>query len=182
VVVIHPSGLPDIEWYQIIACGMRDGINHYLAENNITDPATLADIIAINNSDPDRFIPLGQARLEEAEYCDTSTEDETAAENDAATIAQTYLDDLFVANEVDALVTLDDTFTLEYGLAGYPAITVPRGGYDDWSPTSITLVGPSCSDAALIGYAYAYEQQGPHRLVPTLVEGPGVDATPESDA
>jgi Asp-tRNA(Asn)/Glu-tRNA(Gln) amidotransferase A subunit family amidase len=94
-------------------------------------------------------------------------------------MARTYLDDIFSTNDVDALVTLDDTYSLEYGLAGYPAITVPRGGYDDWTPTSITLIGPSCSDAALIGYAYAFQEQQPQRMVPTLTENPPVDATPE---
>ncbi|HET9659119.1 MAG TPA: amidase family protein [Thermomicrobiales bacterium] len=182
VVVIHPSGLPDLEWWQMIACGMRDGIDTYLRQNDIADPATLSDIIEFNNADPDRYMPLGQARLEEAQACELSTADDVALTKDAVTVAQTYLDDLFAANEVDALLTLDDTYSLEYGLAGYPAITVPRGGYDDWSPTSITFVGPSCSDATLIGFAYAFEQQGPHRLVPTLVEGGADQATPTPDA
>lgn len=182
VVVIHPSGLPDIDWWTLIACGMRDGIDTYLQQNNITSPATLADIITFNNSDPDRYMPLGQARLEEAETCEFTSSEDVAMTKDAITVAQTYLDDVFASNGVDALVTLDDTYSLEYGLAGYPAITVPRGGYDDWSPTSITFVGPSCSDANLIGYAYAFEQQGPHRLVPTLVEGVPSEGTPDDPA
>jgi amidase len=182
VVVIHPSGLPDVDWWQLIACGMREGIDTYLQQNNITSPATLADIIAFNNSDPDRYMPLGQARLEEAQTCELSNADDLAMTKDEVTVAQTYLDDVFASNEVDALVTLDDTYSLEYGLAGYPAITVPRGGYEDWSPTSITFVGPSCSDASLVGYAYAFEQQGPHRLVPTLVEGVPSQGTPVDPA
>ena len=137
----------------------------YYEQKQDTVSATLADIIAINNSNPDVYMPFGQARLEEAENCELSSADDTTQTDEAVTTAQAYLDDLFASNDVDALVTLDDTFSLEYGLAGYPAITVPRGGYDDWSPTSITLVGPSCSDATLIGYAYAYEQHGPHRLL-----------------
>jgi amidase len=182
VVVIHPSGLPETDWWHLIACGRRDGIDTYLQQNNISSPATLADIIDFNNSDPDRYMPLGQARLEEAQSCELSSADDVTMTNDAVAVAQAYLDDVFASNDVDALVTLDDTYSLEYGLAGYPAITVPRGGYDDWSPTSITFVGPSCSDADLIGYAYAFEQHGPHRLVPTLVEGPPVDATPNDPA
>lgn len=182
VVVLHPSGLPDSDWYQLLACGLRDGIDNYLKANNITDPGSLADIIAINNSNPDVYIPLGQARLEEAEDCQTSAADEAAQSASLTAMAQDYLNDLFISNGVDALVTLDDTYSLEYGLAGFPAITVPRGGYDDWTPTSLTFVGPSCSDAALIGFAFAFEQTGPHRMVPTLVESPPVDATPDSGA
>ena len=36
---------------------------------------------------------------------------------------------------------------------------------DDASPTNLTFVGPSCSDAELVGFAYAFEQTGAYRLV-----------------
>ena len=153
---------------------MRDGINAYLAENQISEPATLADIIAINNSDPDKYMPLGQARLEEAQYCELSAEEEAQLATDATQLAQTYLDDLLVSYELDALVSLDDSWSFQYGLAGYPAITVPRGLIGDWRG-GLTFIGAPFSDAALIAYAYAFEQTGPHRVVPNLVT-----ATPES--
>ncbi len=182
VVVLHPTGLPDTDWGQLISCGLRDGIDAYLAQNGIADPGSLADIIAMNDANPDVNIPLGQARLVEAEQCELTEADVTALANDITTAARTYLDDLFASNGVDALVTLDDTYSLEYGLAGYPAITVPRGGYDEWSPTSLTFVGPSCSDAALIGYAYAFEQTGPYRMQPVLVQTSETESTPGSGA
>lgn len=180
VVVVYTAGMPEVDWWQIIACGMRDGIDHYLQQNNLVDPGSLADIVAMNNSDPDRYMPLGQARLEEALACEVSAADETTMTNDAIAMAQAYLDDLIASNGVDALVTMDDTFSLEYGLAGNPAISVPRGSVDGYTPTSLTFVGPRCSDATLIGYAYAFEQTGPYRLVPALTSMPFVDATPES--
>ena len=67
IVVVQQPGMEEPEWWQVIACGMRDGINAYLAENQLQDPATLADIIAINSSDPERYMPLGQSRLDLAE-------------------------------------------------------------------------------------------------------------------
>ena len=96
-------------------------------------------------------------------------------------MAQSYIDGLISDNEVDALVTIDDSFSLEYGIAGYPAITVPRGSFDDASPTNLTFVGPSCSDAELVGFAYAFEQTGAYRLAPVLVSNPPLDATPVSE-
>lgn len=180
VIVIHPSGLPETEWWQLITCGMRDGIDAYLAENQLSDPGSLAEIIAINDSDPERYIPLGQARLEEAANCELSSAELTELATGIIGSAQMYLDDLFAANDIDALVTLDDTYSLEYGLAGYPAITVPRGGHDEYSPTSLTFVGLGCSDAALIGYAYAFEQTGPYRITPELVSQSEPAATPEN--
>jgi amidase len=177
VVIVYPPGMEEPEWWQVIACGLRDGINAYLAENQL-EPASLADIIAINNSDPEKYMPLGQARLEEAEYCDLSAEELAELTAGATEMAQAYLDDLLVANDIDALVSLDDSWSFQYGLAGYPAITVPRGLIGDWRG-GLTFIGPSCSDAALIGYAYAFEQTGPHRIVPNLVVIPA-EGTPAS--
>ena len=98
----------------------------------------------------------------------------------ATELAQGYIDDLMASNDLDALVSLDDSWAFQYGLAGYPAITVPRGLIGDWRG-GLTFIGTSCSDAQLVGYAYAFEQTGPHRIVPNLVVQP-VQATPESDA
>ena len=179
VVVVQQPGMDEPDWWHIIACGLRDGVNAYLAENQL-QPATLADIIAINNSDPDTYMPLGQARLEEAEDCALSTAEEAELTIDATMMMQTYIDDLLVSNDLDALVSLDDSWSLPYGLAGYPAITVPRGLIGDWRG-GVTFIGTSCTDAQLIGYAYAFEQTGPQRVVPNLVVA-SEDGTPESDA
>lgn len=178
VVVVHDPGMEEPDWWQIITCGMRDGVNAYLDENQFQDPATLADIIAINNSDPEKYMPLGQARLEEAEYCTVSAEEEEEMAAAATEIAQAHIDNLLVSNDVDALVSLDDSWSLHYGLAGYPAITVPRGLIGDWRG-GLTFLGTRCTDAQLIGYAYAFEQTGPYRVVPNLVAEP-VEASPES--
>lgn len=182
VVVVHPPGMADVDWWQLIACGLRDGVDHYLQTNRLSDPGSLADIIAINNSDPERYMPFGQDRLDEAQACTSSTTDQAALINDAVSMARAYLDDLIGSNGVDALVTLDDTFTLEYGLTGYPAITVPRGAAGGYTPSGLTFVGPECSDVTLVGYAYAFEQTGPYRIVPDLVSNPPVEmlGTPEA--
>ncbi len=179
VVVLHPSGLPDSDWAQMLACGLRDGIDSYMADNQL-DPASLADIIALNNSNADPYMPLGQARLEEAEDCALSTAEESELTTDATTVTQAYIDDPLVSNHVDALVALDDSWSLQYGLAGYPAITVPRGLIGDWRG-GLTFIGTSCTDAKLIGFAYAFEQTGPQRVVPNLVVT-SEDGTPVSDA
>ena len=179
VVVVQQPGMEEPDWWRIIACGLRDGVNAYLAENQL-EPATLADIIAFNNSDPNTYMPLGQARLEEAQDCALTTAEESELTTQSTTMTQTYIDDLLVSNDVDALVSLDDSWSLHYGLAGYPAITVPRGLIGDWRG-GLTFIGTRFTDAQLVGYAYAFEQTGPYRVVPNLVVM-SVDGTPVSDA
>jgi amidase len=180
LVLVYPPGMEEPNWWQVISCGLREGVNAYLAENQIQSPASLADIIAINNSDPNTYMPLGQARLEEAQSCPLSGAETEELAQQATSVAQAYIDDLLISNQLDALISLDDSWSLQYGLAGYPAITVPRGLIGDWRG-SLTFIGTSCSDAELIGYAYAFEQTGPYRVVPNLTVMAD-QASPESGA
>ena len=52
-------------------------------------------------------------------------------------------------------------------VAGYPAITVPAG-FISGLPVGMTLMGPAWSEAALIKYAFAFEQATKHRRAPGL--------------
>jgi hypothetical protein len=68
---------------------------------------------------------------------------------------------------VDSLLTPSATLTALAARAGYPQLVVPAG-YNDLNPASqnrnpvgVALVGPSGSDAALLGYGYALEQALP---------------------
>ena len=48
-----------------------------------------------------------------------------------------------------------------------PSISVPMGFTTDGLPAGMTFLGRPYSDAAMIGFAYAYEQAAPHRRPPT---------------
>jgi amidase len=55
------------------------------------------------------------------------------------------------------------------GIIGYPAISVPAGVTSDGMPVGLELLGTPFTEAALLGYAYDYEQATHHRLPPTSV-------------
>ena len=52
--------------------------------------------------------------------------------------------------------------------SGLPAITVPSGWTQDGLPAGIELLGRPWTDAALLGWAYDYEQATRHRRAPDL--------------
>lgn len=64
------------------------------------------------------------------------------------------------------------TTVSEINILGVPGVTVSGGYYDDGSPFSLIFVGKLWSEAALLGFAYDYEQATLHRLTPTLVPIP----------
>ena len=51
-------------------------------------------------------------------------------------------------------------------MAGYPHVTVPAGLLHGL-PVGLSFVGPAFSEAALIKYAFAYEQASGRRRAPT---------------
>jgi amidase len=59
------------------------------------------------------------------------------------------------------------------GISGYPAVTVPAGTTADGVlPLDGRFIGPRLSEAALLSYAYAYEQPTHARQVPGFLPTP----------
>jgi amidase len=63
-------------------------------------------------------------------------------------------------------------FSSAAAVAGLPHLTVPMGmvGVQGGAvlPVGLSFVGPAWSEAALLGYGYAFEQAGPHRVAPSF--------------
>ena len=61
---------------------------------------------------------------------------------------------------------LGDNSQLVAPATGLPAVTVPMGYSHGNLPAGLQLLGRPFSEGLLIGFAYAYEQQTPHRIAP----------------
>ena len=75
--------------------------------------------------------------------------------------------------QVDLLVSLDNSLSGYYAIAGFPALTVPAGYRKAGKPFGLTFVGvpftrgrTSWEDGRLIAAAYAYEQAAQARAAP----------------
>jgi amidase len=67
--------------------------------------------------------------------------------------------------------TIQETTVGEINIAGLPGIAVPAGYYASGAPFGLIFVGRLWDEAALLGYAYAYEQSAGHRRAPALAAG-----------
>jgi amidase len=167
VVVVRPAPFElsgfETEWNW----NMREGVDAYLAATQ-APVRSLADIIAFNDEDPDRFAPWGQERLRDCLWCPIGEGEARQIARDNRQQAREYLNGLLDGDDLDALVGIDTLQSLIYPFAGFPAIAVPAGMIPGGAPFAVTFIGRPRDDAALIGMAYAYEQASRFRVPPDL--------------
>lgn len=146
--------------------GTRMGMASYLAQTESPGINSMADVVAFNNTDPDRYAFYGQEHLVAASESSLTEAEYLALAEEMRTNARTFIHNIYSENEIDVLVTVDNTFSFNYAVAGYPAITVP-GGFVDTRPFGVTFVGGDyLTDAMVISYAYAFEVNSLFRRPP----------------
>ena len=174
-----PSMIKDEEFVALANNGLRIGFAEYVAATGLTGSiTTIADVVAFNDQDPEAFAFHGQPRLVEAAASTLSREEYESMGARMRERARSYIDGLFAEYELDAIAAIDNTFSMAYATAGYPAITVPAGlaanGMPyaaDGNPFGLTFTGRLFADAEIIGYAYAFEQASLLREVPNPAAG-----------
>ena len=184
--------IPNTEKYQqseldVLLTELKHAMPLYLREFAANLPhRTLADLIAYNREHAAEVMPLfGQELFEQAQAKGTI---QSAAYRKAFNQCQRYartlgIDAVLRAKRISALIVptgdpawLIDTVngdasgasaTSPPAVAGYPHVTVPMGQAASGLPVGLSFIGPAWSDALLLQFAYAYEQETKHRKVPT---------------
>ncbi len=180
------GGIGELE-RTVLMTELKADMNTYLASTDATrvSSRTLADLIAFNVAHAAVEMPLfGQEEFEVAEKTKgLGDPDYVKAVADAHRLAGPEgIDKMMADNKVSVLVapTLGPAWLIDpvlgdhfaggeagspAAVAGYPHLTVPMG-LADGLPVGLSFIGTAWSDAALLGYGYAYEQASHARRVP----------------
>lgn len=146
----------------------KTDLNKYLAARG-SKYKTLEDLIKFNDDNKDTEMPkFGQELFTQAQakgdlsdkaYTDALTKIRKATRDDG-------IDAVLAKENLDALVgpTSGALWSIA-AVAGYPSITVPLGLREN-SATGMIFFGRPWSEAALIKYAYAFEQKTKGRTTP----------------
>ena len=190
-VLVDPVEVPNITKFQdseleVLLFEFKANLPKYLAEYAPGAPiADMASLIAFNLKHAGRELPFfGQEFLQRAQAkgaLDTEAYRTALATNQRYSQAE-GLDQVLKEHRLDALVAptggpawLTDFingdhsgngFSSPAAVAGYPHVTVPAGLLHGL-PVGLSFVGPAFSEAALIKYAFAYEQASGRRRAPT---------------
>jgi len=172
---------------EVLLTELKAGLKTYLAEFGRGAPvATLADVIAFNEQQHKREMPLfGQEFFVQAQGKGDLTSQAylEALANSRRFARAEGLDVSFQEHRVDALVAptgglawLFDpingdsgtgNFSTPAAVAGYPHLTIPMG-FVEGLPAAISFVGPAWSEATLLRVGHAFEQATKARRAPAF--------------
>ncbi|HEV7985818.1 MAG TPA: amidase, partial [Steroidobacteraceae bacterium] len=187
-VTIATKGKFDDDELSVLQHEFKDGINRYLGTRRGAGPRNLSELIAFNSThQPQEMVWFGQDQfldsqragpLTDAAYLDAHERARrlAGAEGIDASLAKDRLDVLVAPTLGPAWLTdwvngdhvVGGDISSPPAVAGYPHITVPMPLVHGL-PVGLSFVGPAWSEAALIGYAYAFEQATHYRVPPRFV-------------
>jgi amidase len=177
----------DDDELEVLMYELKTDLNAYLATRPGVAVHTLADVIAFNEKNAAREMPIfGQELFEKAQAKGPLTDEAyVKAAEKARRLAREGIDGPMSQNKLDAIIAptgsppwLTDHINGDSYLgassspaavAGYPSITVPMG-FVQGLPVGLSLVGTAWSEGKLIRIAYAYEQATHHRRPPSLAQ------------
>ena len=169
-VVLLWSDVPDNmgDFTNLGIVGLAQGVATYLEQ---TDPggsiASIADVVAFNQQDLERYAPFGQNALEAAaDIPEVGRDEYESAAAGLRADARAYLDALRTEHQLEAIASRGNRLSSAYAVAGYPAVSVPAGFGPSGNPLGLTFVGGELEDARILAFAYAYEQASQLRTVP----------------
>jgi amidase len=186
-VELNTTGVGDAE-LEVLLYELKAGLAQYLASLGPSARVrTLADVIAFNEKNREREMPLfGQELFEQAEKkkglddpgykkalakCRTQMRDKGID----AVVRKHKLDALFAPTGTPAWL-IDHvngdpnvgSFTTPAAVAGYPHVTVPAA-FASGLPVGISFIGPAYSEVKLINMAAAYERANKVRKPPRFL-------------
>ncbi len=146
-------------------------------------PRTLRELIEFNEADPVELGAFGQERFHDAEKAPPITDPAYLEQRSTATgLARRAIDEVLAAHRLDVIMaptngparaaaiseSAGPGTSTPAAVAGYPTATVPAG-FAGPLPIGMSFIGGHGSDAAVLGFAAAFEQAAPVRRAPAYL-------------
>ena len=124
------------------------------------------DVQAFNLQDLDLRAPYEQGLIDMMVDMKLSTEEVEALRDELQSLARSQLDQLFASNQIDVLLSVNNSNAGLAAMANYPALTIPAGYEDDGRPVGLTLIAPGFSEQELIDVGATFETLSRARFSP----------------
>ena len=156
------------QFVRVLNLDMKKDLPDYIAKYGAKSLSVkdLNEITAYNKKDSLVRMPYGQKLLYGVLEDSASTEEFTAIKDTLERNGRLFFDEPMQANDLDAVLSINNYMAGYAAVAKYPAITVPMGYQEDNRPMGLTFIAPTLSEAQLLELAYAYEQISKKRKTP----------------
>jgi len=153
----------------ILNIDMRNDLPKYL--ESYTDPEkvkikNIADAVVFNALDSLTRIPYGQALFHGILADTTSAAGLEAIKKNLETSGRTFFDTVMDANDLNAVVSINNYHAGFAAVAKYPALTVPMGYKISGEPIGLTFIAKQFKEAELLSLGAAYERAFMQRKLP----------------
>ena len=174
-VTLIPIERPEVDLPQftrVLNLDMQKDLPAYIANYGSKNLAVkdLKDITGFNKKDSLIRMPYGQKLLYGVLADSASTEEFTAIKDTLERNGRRFFDEPMKAQDLDAVLSINNYMAGYAAVAKYPAVTVPMGYQEDNRPMGLTFIAPTLSEAQLLELAYAYEQISNMRKTPADFE------------
>lgn len=126
----------------------------------------VASVIAYNLADTTKRAPYGQARLYGIVEDETGVEAHAKLKTDLKQNSVRYFDEPMTANNLDAVLSINNYSAGFAAAAHYPALTVPMGYDEEGKPFGLTFISRSFSEDLLLRLGFAFERGTKSRVAP----------------
>ena len=156
------------QFVRVLNLDMKKDLPDYIAKYGAKSLSVkdLNEITAYNKKDSLVRMPYGQKLLYGVLEDSASTEEFTAIKDTLEGNGRLFFDEPMQANDLDAVLSINNYMAGYAAVAKYPAITVPMGYQDNNRPMGLTFIAPTLSETQLLELAYAYEQISKKRKTP----------------
>lgn len=128
--------------------------------------SSVQDIINFNLEDSALRIPYGQALFEGIVNDSTTSEAFDSLKIRLMSEGKRYFESMMVANDLDAVLSINNWSAGLAAVAHYPCITVPMGYEKSGQPKGITFIAPPFEEQKLLEMAYVFEEASRARRTP----------------
>ena len=161
-------GLPG--FLSILNIDMKNDLPAYI-QTNVKDKdavkvSTIVDLIEFNNQDSLIRIPYGQALFKGIVADTTSSEELEMIVTNLEGIGRSYFDKIMDANQLDAVLSINNYHAGYAAVAKYPALTIPMGYKKSGEPISLTFIAKQFQEAELLRLGSAFEKATKVRKMP----------------
>ena len=168
VVEIDLEQAPNEGFGALLNADMNADLPNYI--KNYGSPAlsykSVNDILAYNQQDSARRMPYGQGRIAGVTKATSSPEEVAQLRTNIRKNGVAYFEKPMMANQLDAILSINNRSAGLAAAANYPCLTVPMGYKTNGEPIGITFIARPFEEDKLLKIGYAFEQATKARKIP----------------